>query len=44
VIDGDLCEMYSKLTFEEQKKIADQIDRTVGEVLKKLEDTRNVLL
>lgn len=44
VIDGDLCEMYSKLGFEEQKKIADQLDRNVGEVIKKLEDTRNVLL
>ena len=44
VIDGDLCEMYGKLSFEEQKKIADKIDRNVGEVIKKLEDTRNALL
>lgn len=44
VVDGDLCEMYGKLSFEEQKKIADQLDRKVGEVIKKLEDTRNVLL
>ena len=44
VVDGDLCEMYGKLSFEEQKKIADRIDRNVGEVVKKLEDTRNALL
>jgi splicing factor 3B subunit 3 len=44
VIDGDLCEMYGKLSFEQQKKIAEQLDRNVGEVIKKLEDTRNALL
>lgn len=44
VVDGDLCEIYGKLGFEEQKKIADELDRKVGEVIKKLEDTRNVLL
>jgi splicing factor 3B subunit 3 len=44
VIDGDLCEAYGKLSFEEQQKIAQQIDRNVGEVIKKLEDTRNALL
>jgi len=44
VIDGDLCEMYGKLSFEQQKKIAEKIDRNVGEVIKKLEDTRNALL
>jgi splicing factor 3B subunit 3 len=44
VIDGDLCEMYGKLSFEQQKTIAEQLDRNVGEVIKKLEDTRNALL
>lgn len=44
VIDGDLCEIYGKLSYEEQKTIADKIDRSVGEVIKKLEDTRNALL
>jgi len=44
VIDGGLCEMYGKLKHEEQKKIADQLDRDVAEVTKKLEDTRNALL
>lgn len=44
VVDGDLCEFYAKLPFEEQKKIAESLDRNVGEVIKKLEDTRNELL
>ncbi len=44
VVDGDLCEMYGKLPFDEQRKIADRIDRNVAEVIKKLEDTRNALL
>uniref|UniRef100_A0A6S8VTF1 DNA damage-binding protein 1 n=1 Tax=Chaetoceros debilis TaxID=122233 RepID=A0A6S8VTF1_9STRA len=44
VIDGDLCEMYGKLSFEEQKKVADKLERNVAEVVKKLEDTRNALL
>mmetsp|Transcript_26465 Transcript_26465/g.39327 ORF Transcript_26465/g.39327 Transcript_26465/m.39327 type:complete len:1065 (-) Transcript_26465:79-3273(-) len=44
VVDGDLCENYGKLTHDEQKKIAERLDRTVGEIVKKLEDTRNALL
>jgi len=44
IIDGDLCEMFGKLAFEEQKKIAEKLDRNVAEILKKLEDTRNALL
>ena len=44
VIDGDLCSSFVKLTFEQQKKIAEKLDRNVAEVIKKLEDTRNVLL
>jgi splicing factor 3B subunit 3 len=44
VIDGDLCASFNGLSFEEQNKIATQLDRTVGEILKKLEDTRNGLL
>ena len=44
VVDGDLCASFNALPFEEQNKIATQLDRTVGEVLKKLEDTRNGLL
>ena len=44
VVDGDLCGAFNYLPFEEQSKIATRIDRSVGEVMKKLEDTRNALL
>ena len=43
-IDGDLCEMFSSLRYEEQSKIAEKLDRDVNEIRKKLEDTRNSLL
>ena len=41
VIDGDLCEMYPALRREVQEGIADGLDRTPGEVLKKLEEIRS---
>ena len=41
VIDGDLCEQYSQLPAAKQKHIADELERSPGEVLKKLEDIRN---
>ncbi len=44
VIDGDLCEQYPTLTSELQRKIADELDRTPGEILKKLEDIRNRII
>lgn len=44
VIDGDLCDAFNSLSHEVQAKIAEGLDRTVGEILKKLEDTRNALL
>lgn len=44
VVDGDLCDAFNALQHEEQSKIADKLDRTVGEMMKKLEDTRNSLL
>ncbi|MFN3504065.1 MAG: hypothetical protein ACK4ZJ_17590 [Allorhizobium sp.] len=40
-MDGDLCEQYTALPLAEQKKIADELDRTPNEVLRKLEDIRN---
>jgi splicing factor 3B subunit 3 len=40
VIDGDLCEMYTVLPHEAQRRVAEDMDRTVSEVLKKLEDLR----
>merc|ERR1712232_736814 len=44
VIDGDLCGAFNSLGFAQQTKIADKLDRSIGEIMKKLEDTRNVLL
>ena len=41
VIDGDLCEQYSQLPAQKQKQIAEDLERSPGEVLKKLEDIRN---
>ena len=44
VIDGDLCEDFGKLSPELQKSIADQIERPVTEILKKLDELRNKIL
>jgi splicing factor 3B subunit 3 len=44
VIDGDLCDAYNLLPYDEKQKIAERLDRTVGEVVKKLEETKNQLL
>ncbi|KAF8907837.1 CPSF A subunit region-domain-containing protein [Gymnopilus junonius] len=40
VVDGDLCETYARLPAAKQQSIAGELDRTVGEVLKKLEQLR----
>lgn len=44
MIDGDLCEQFSSLPYDKQKLVSAGLDRTIGEVVKKLEDTRNRLL
>jgi splicing factor 3B subunit 3 len=44
VIDGDLCSQFPSQPAAKQKAIAEEIDRTPGEVLKKLEDLRNKVL
>ncbi|PKA61181.1 DNA damage-binding protein 1b [Apostasia shenzhenica] len=44
VIDGDLCEQFPTLPPDMQRKIADELDRTPGEILKKLEDIRNKII
>ena len=42
VIDGELCDSFlHSLSPQKQAKIADRLDRSVGEIMKKLEDTRN---
>ncbi|KAG2015443.1 pre-mRNA-splicing factor rse1 [Coprinopsis cinerea AmutBmut pab1-1] len=40
VIDGDLCETYGGLSSSKQSAIASELDRTVGDVLKKLDQMR----
>lgn len=40
VVDGDLCETFARLPQSKQSAIAGELDRTVGEVLKKLEQLR----
>jgi len=40
VVDGDLCETFARLPQSKQSSIAGELDRTVGEVLKKLEQLR----
>ena len=40
VVDGDLCEAFGLLPYPKQQSIANDLDRTVGEVLKKLEQLR----
>ncbi|KAJ3923468.1 CPSF A subunit region-domain-containing protein [Lentinula edodes] len=40
VVDGDLCETFARLPGSKQSAIAGELDRTVGEVLKKLEQLR----
>ena len=44
VIDGDLCEQIPILPLGEQRRNADEIDRTPGEILKKLEEVRNKII
>jgi len=40
VVDGDLCEFFARLPPGRQANVAGELDRTVGEVLKKLEMVR----
>lgn len=44
VIDGDLCEQFPTLPPDLQRKIAEELDRSPGEILKKLEDIRNKII
>ena len=43
-VDGDLCERYSNMPVSKQKELAEDLNRTTTEMMKKLEDTRNSLL
>jgi splicing factor 3B subunit 3 len=44
VVDGDLCEQFVALTAEKQRNISEETDRSVGQLLKHLEDMRNKVL
>jgi splicing factor 3B subunit 3 len=43
-IDGDLCGQFPAMPAAKQKAVAEELERTPGEVLKKLEDMRNKIL
>ena len=43
-VDGDLCEQFGRMPMHKQKEIADDLNRTPTEMMKKLEETRNSLL
>ncbi|KAG2431599.1 hypothetical protein HYH02_013292 [Chlamydomonas schloesseri] len=43
-VDGDLCNQYASIPMKKQQMIAEAMDRTTGEMLKKLEDIRNKIL
>ena len=40
VIDGDLCEAFNSMDVAKQKSVSEELDRTLSEVSKKLEDIR----
>ncbi|SOV25506.1 splicing factor 3B subunit 3,putative [Plasmodium sp. DRC-Itaito] len=44
VVDGDLCEQFSSLPYDAQTKIANDLERTPEDILRKLEDIRNKIL
>ena len=44
VIDGDLCEQFVTLTADKQRVVCEETDKTVGEVLKRLEEMRNTIV
>ena len=40
VVDGDLCESFSLLPYNKQQQIAQELDRSVADVLRKLDSMR----
>ena len=44
VIDGELCEQFSQLSADSQRRIASELERTPGEVLRKIEEIRNRIM
>ena len=44
VIDGDLCEVYSKLERDVQAKIAKEMDQSVEDIIRRIEEIRGNIL
>ena len=44
VVDADLCEQFARLPSSVQKRIADDMERTPSEVVRKLEDLRSLVV
>ena len=44
VVDGDLCEQFVLLPAEKQRVVCEETDKTVGELLKRLEEMRNMVI
>ena len=44
VVDADLCEQFARLPSFVQKRIADDMERTPSEVVRKLEDLRSLVV
>jgi splicing factor 3B subunit 3 len=44
VVDGDLCEQFSLLDADAQRRVAEDMDHSVGEILKRLEDLRAAVM
>jgi splicing factor 3B subunit 3 len=44
VVDGDLCDMFMGLDFNQQNILAKELDKSPAEVLKKLETLRNKMI
>ena len=38
VVDGDFCQTYLRLSPDEQRQVAEELDRTPAEISKKLEE------
>lgn len=44
VVDGEMCSQFAQMPAAKQKAVAAELERSTGEVLKKLEDVRNKIL
>lgn len=44
VIDGELCDSFNALPHSDQLQVAEALELSIGQIVKKIEDTRNALL